>query len=140
MPALTLGEAATHPVAASRPDVVPMTEPNRRKHTRFEIPVEVALTWSDGRATVITDDLGAGGCRLSMDHPPPENALVKVRIASGGRRDAAVGLARVAWIRPGTPAQFGLAFAPALVEAMLPLLKALVSSTRREPPTSPPAG
>jgi hypothetical protein len=122
---------------------------NRRRHTRFAVPVAVELSWSGGAVTAVTDDLSAGGCRLPLAAPPPAGTLVKVWIRTEGGDLGAAGVARVAWAQPGQPAQgeapgvlgaCGLSFAPSLIEAMPPLLRRLVGAAPLDVLPAPGAG
>jgi hypothetical protein len=107
---------------------------HRRGYTRFPMSVVVEVSGFGGSATFATDDLGAGGCRISYSPGLPAGALVKVRLRSDRTPRTAAGLARVAWVRGG---QVGIAFSPPLIEDVVPFVRALVGE---DEPLQTPSG
>ena len=107
-----------------------MTPADQRRYVRFKTPVTVELSGAGGFQTCLTDDLGAGGCRVTVVMPLQTGTAVRVRLRSDRGGQEASGTATVAWSSRNPPYQVGLAFSTLLVEGMVPFLRALIGPAR----------
>ncbi len=100
----------------------------RRRYVRFQVPVKVVLKGRGMNETCLTAEVGMGGCRITLSRPLPEGTLVHVDVSSTRHPETLSGSAQVVWIARQAPWHCGLEFAPVLVEAMGPFLRALVGA------------
>ena len=101
---------------------------DRRRYVRFQVPVKVAVKGRGLDEVCITQEVGLGGCRVTLSRPLPEGTLLHVDISSTRHPETLSGGAQIAWIAGKAPWQCGLEFSTTLVEAMGPFLRALVGS------------
>jgi hypothetical protein len=98
----------------------------RRRYVRFQVPVKVTVKGRGLDETCLTQEVGLGGCRITLSRSLPEGTLLHVEVSSTRHAETLSGGAQVAWMERQAPWQCGLEFSPALVEAMGPFLRALV--------------
>jgi PilZ domain len=66
-----------------------------------------------------SDDLGAGGCCITVDQPMAKGTRVSVSLASSQSNTEPQGGATVAWSSQASPYRVGLAFSDALAEQVI---------------------
>lgn len=112
-----------------------MTSPERRRYVRYDTRTTIELTVRGQRHRCETDDLGAGGCRVTLPVELRKGEPVEVRLSASGTTVVADGKAVVAWVTHGTPCRVGLCFSDATAEQVIPLMQALLGSValEREP-------
>jgi len=108
-------------------------ERERRRYVRFALPVRVAVKGRGLSETCIAEQLGMGGCMLTLSRLLPEGAQIQVELSTEGPAQPVSGAAQIAWVSPAAPWNTGLSFSPPLVEAMGPFLRALVGSAPLTP-------
>jgi hypothetical protein len=97
----------------------------RRRFERYTVPTVLEIEDLPFRQRVGTTDISAAGCQVRLQHPLASGADVEVKVEVQGAGQAR-GTARVAWENVSDPRHVGLVFAPALAEALLPILRKLV--------------
>jgi len=102
-----------------------MDVPDRRKFERYTVPTTLEIEDLGYRQRVGTSDISASGCQVRLRRRLASAATVEVKIEVQGAGEAR-GRATVAWEDLSDPHHVGLVFAPALAEAMLPILRKLV--------------
>jgi hypothetical protein len=102
----------------------------RRRYARFQVPVKVVVKGGGLNETCLTDQVGMGGCEITLSRRLPEGTLLQVELSSTRLQDSLSGTAQVAWTSADAPWHTGLSFSQSLVEAMGPFLRALVGSAR----------
>ncbi|HET6437397.1 MAG TPA: PilZ domain-containing protein [Anaeromyxobacter sp.] len=107
-----------------------MAQSERRRYARFQIPLDVVVKGHGLDEACPTEEVGMGGCRLTLSRRLPEGTTLHVEIRSPHAAEPLAGAAQVAWVTPTAPFHTGLAFAPALVEAMGPFLRTVVGNAR----------
>jgi hypothetical protein len=105
---------------------VHVSQPEQRRFARYDVDSTVELTSSAGRQVFHTEDLGAGGCRITVLRPLDKGAAVTVRLTSDRTKLEASGQATVAWASQGEPYRVGLAFTDGLAEQVIPFMLALL--------------
>lgn len=110
-----------------------MPGPERRRFVRYETRASIELAAGGQRHRGETDDLGAGGCRLSLPFTLEKGDAVDVRLGSPGASLVAQGGAVVAWVTHGVPCRVGLAFSDVMAEQVIPLMHALHGAASTEP-------
>lgn len=100
----------------------------RRRYVRFQVPVKIGVKGRGLDETCLTAEVGLGGCRITLSRHLPEGTLLHVDVSSTRHPDSLSGGAQIVWIAPEAPWHCGLEFAPSLVEAMGPFLRALVGN------------
>jgi hypothetical protein len=98
----------------------------RRRYTRFRVPVKIVLKGSGLEETCFTFEIGLGGCSFTLSRRLPEGALLHVELSATRLAQPVSGTAQVAWTSASAPWATGLSFSPTLVEAMGPFLRGLV--------------
>jgi hypothetical protein len=111
-----------------------LAEGERRRYTRFQLPVRVAVKGRGLAESCVATEVGMGGCRLILSRQLPEGTSLQVELSVDGPVAPVGGAAQVAWAVSKAPWDTGLSFAPALVEAMGPFLRALVGGAPLTPP------
>jgi hypothetical protein len=99
-----------------------MTAPEQRRFVRYEVRTEVEFELDGRRHRCQTDDLGAGGCRITTPHPMERGLALELSLGAGP--SAARGRATVAWATVAEPYRIGLAFSDALAEQAIRLILA----------------
>jgi hypothetical protein len=102
--------AKTVPSPAAAPAV------EQRRFVRYQVDAHVEITHPGGRASVSTEDLGAGGCRAVVPQPLEKGLSVTVRLTAPGCGTAVSGPARVAWASRAPPYRIGLQFSDEVAE------------------------
>ena len=110
-----------------------MAEGERRRYTRFRIPLRITVKGRGLAETCIAAEVGMGGCRVTLSRALPEGSPLQVELFADGLAQSLGGGAQVAWVASKAPFETGLSFAPALVEAMGPFLRALVGGASLTP-------
>jgi len=110
-----------------------LAERERRRYVRFALPVQVAVKGRGLSETCTAEQLGMGGCMITLSRLLPEGAPLQVELSAEGRAPKVGGTAQVAWASPEAPFSTGLSFSAPLVEAMGPFLRALVGSAPLRP-------
>lgn len=113
----------------------PFTE--RRRHVRHDIRLAVEVTGAGLSARCITEEIGAGGCSITLAQPVPVGTLLRVRLSAYGSSGEVAGVAQVVWASPGARGRIGLAFAAGLVELMEPFLRAAIAERQLALPAEP---
>jgi hypothetical protein len=122
----------SHVLARVEQSRVSMYQPEHRRFPRYDVHASVEVTTDKGRQQLQTEDLGAGGCRITVASPLEKGTMVGVRLTSSGTALEAKGQARVAWASQGEPYRVGLAFDDGLAEQVIPvMLKILEASQNR---------
>ncbi len=103
-----------------------MSGNERRRYSRFQVPVKIVVRGRGLEETCLTAEVGLGGCGITLSRQLPEGALVHVELSSTRLPHGLTGTAQVAWTSAAAPWRTGLSFSAALVEAMGPFLRALV--------------
>jgi len=103
-----------------------LAERERRRYARFALPVRVAVKGRGLSETCIAEQIGRGGCMLTLSRLLPEGAQLQVELFADGPVRPVGGAAQVAWVSPSAPWHTGLSFSAPLVEALGPFLRALV--------------
>lgn len=103
-----------------------MSQTEHRRYARYDVESIVELTAAGRRQDFATEDLGAGGCRVTVPEPIGKGTVVTVRLRSERTRLEPSGQATVAWASQAPPYRVGLAFADALAEQVIPFMLALL--------------
>jgi len=109
-----------------------VTGPERRRFIRYETRTTIELTVRGQRHRCETEDLGAGGCRLTLPFELTKGEPVEVRLSAAGTAVVADGRAVVAWVTHGTPCRIGLCFSDAMAEQVIPLMQSLLGAVQVE--------
>lgn len=109
-----------------------MNGPERRRFVRYDTRTTLELTVRGQRHRCETDDLGAGGCRLTLPFELQKGEPVEVRLTATGTNLVADGKAVVAWVTHGTPCRVGLCFSDATAEQVIPLMQSLLGAAALE--------
>lgn len=109
-----------------------MTAPERRRFVRYETRTTIELTVRGQRLRCETEDLGAGGCRITLPLELRKGEPVEVRLSATDTRAVAEGKAVVAWVTHGTPCRVGLCFNDAMAEQVIQLMQALLGNVAME--------
>lgn len=109
---------------------VSVADRERRRFARFQIPLKVLLKGRDLDETCLTDQVGMGGCRLTLSRRVPEGTLLQVELCSPRLAGSLGGTATVVWSSDAAPFHTGLSFSASLVEAMRTFLPPLVGGAR----------
>ncbi len=107
-----------------------MADRERRRYTRFQVPVKISVKGRGLEEVCLTNEVGMGGCGITLSRQLPEGALLQVELSSARVADSLSGTAQIVWASPEAPWRTGLSFSAPLVEAMGPFLRALVGSAR----------
>lgn len=130
-----------------------------RRAARVAARCATEVRFGAGRWTGLTEDLGAGGCRIVARLALRPGEPVSLKLRFGGVRDALEVVGTVAWSTPKPPWTTGVAFArgqeekakrfvkavlaaaPELAEAQHPEggFRAAKAAPRPTPPPAPPA-
>lgn len=102
----------------------------RRRYTRFQVPVKISVKGRGLEEVCLTTEVGQGGCGITLSRRLPEGTLLHVELSSSRVPDAISGTAQIAWTSPAAPWRTGLSFSHTLVEAMGPFLRTLVGTAR----------
>ena len=113
-----------------------MTGPERRRFVRYDTRTTIELTVRGQRHRCETEDLGAGGCRLTLPFELAKGDPVEVKLSATGTTVVADGRAVVAWVTHGTPCRIGLCFSDAMAEQVIPLMQSLLGSVALEHETA----
>ena len=105
----------------------------RRRYTRFQVPVKIVVKGRGLEETCLTDQVGMGGCGITLSRRLGEGTLLQVELSSTRLPDSLTGTAQVVWAAPEAPWRTGLSFSAPLVEAMGPFLRKLVGTARLTP-------
>jgi len=100
-----------------------VTGPERRRHPRYELHVSVEVTHDGGHHRCESEDLGAGGCRITLPAALPRGAQVHVRLTSPATRLAPEGAGVIAWGSGGAALRVGIAFSDPLAEQVVPFIQ-----------------
>jgi hypothetical protein len=103
-----------------------VSDRERRRYVRFQVPVKISVRGRGLEETCLTVEVGLGGCGVTLSRHVPEGALLHVELSSTRLPQAINGTAQVVWITASAPWRAGLEFSPTLVEAMGPFLRGLV--------------
>ncbi len=121
-----------------------MLDKERRRYARFQVPVKIVVRGRGLQETCLTDQVGMGGCGVTLSRRLPEGTLVQVELSSVRLTEPLSGTAQVVWSSAEAPWHTGLSFSAPLVEAMGPFLRTLVGTARLtiegqpEPGATPP--
>jgi len=102
----------------------------RRRYTRFQIPLKIVVKGRGMQETCLTDQVGMGGCGLTLSRRLAEGTLLQVELSSTRLPDSLSGTAQIVWASSQAPWHTGLSFSAGLVEAMGPFLRTLVGTAR----------
>ncbi len=102
----------------------------RRRYARFQVPLKIVVKGRGLQETCLTDQVGMGGCGITLSRRLPEGTLLQVELSSVRLADSLSGTAQVAWASAQAPWHAGLSFSAPLVEAMGPFLRKLVGTAR----------
>ncbi len=105
-----------------------MAEAERRRYARFQVPVKIAVRGRGLEEVCLTNEVGLGGCGITLSRRLPEGTLLQVELSSARVPEALSGTAQVVWTSEGAPWRTGLSFSHSLVEGMGAFLRALVGS------------
>ncbi len=97
-----------------------------RRFLRYDVSSTVELAAGPYRGSFETQDLGAGGCRITVDRPLEKGTAVTVRLRSDKSRIQPSGQARVAWASHAEPFHLGLAFSDDLAEQVIAFMQDLL--------------
>lgn len=116
-----------------------MLDKERRRYTRFQVPVKIVVKGRGLEETCLTDQVGMGGCGITLSRRLSEGTLLQVELSSTRLADSLAGTAQVVWASAQAPWHTGLSFSAPLVEAMGPFLRTLVGTARltTEPQAEP---
>jgi hypothetical protein len=103
---------------------VPAVE--NRRFLRYDVSSTVELAAGAFHGSFETQDLGAGGCRITIDRPLEKGTGVTVRLRSEKSRAQPSGQARVAWASHAEPFHVGLAFSDDLAEQVIDFMQDLL--------------
>ncbi len=107
-----------------------MADRERRRFERFQIPLKILVKGRDLDETCLTDQVGLGGCRVTLSRRVPQGTLLQVELCSPRLAGSLSGTATVAWTSDAAPFHTGLSFSASLVEAMRTFLPPLVGGAR----------
>jgi hypothetical protein len=110
-----------------------LTDQERRRYVRFTLPVQVAVKGRGLSESCLAEQLGMGGCMITLSRQLPEGAQLLVELSADGPAQPVGGAAQVAWTSPAAPWRTGLSFSAPLVEAMGPFLRGLVGAASLTP-------
>jgi hypothetical protein len=113
-------------------DRLSVTAPDRRRFVRYDTRTTIELVARGQRHRCETDDLGAGGCRVTLPFTLEKGTSVEVRLTASGTPLVAHGGAVVAWATHGEPCRLGIAFSDAVAEQVIPLMQALLGAVPLE--------
>jgi hypothetical protein len=109
-----------------------VSAPERRRFVRYDTQTTIELVIRGQRHRCETDDLGAGGCRLTLPFALDKGLPVEVKLTATGTNLVATGQAVVAWATHGEPCRIGLAFSDAVAEQVIPLMQSLLGAVPLE--------
>jgi hypothetical protein len=98
----------------------------RAQRLAARCPAEVAF--GAGRWTGLTEDLGAGGCRIVARLALRPGEPISLKLRFGGVRDALDVVGTVAWTAPKPPWRTGVAFARGQEEKAKRFVKAVMAA------------
>ena len=110
-----------------------MAESERRRYVRFALPVRVAVKGRGLSESCAAEQLGMGGCMITLTRQLPEGAQLQVELSAEGPLEPVAGIGQIAWVSPAAPWRTGLSFSAPLVEAMGPFLRGLVGPAKLTP-------
>jgi hypothetical protein len=113
-------------------------KPENRRFVRYEVQATVELSVQGQRRSVETDDLGAGGCRLTLAQPLEKGSTIMVRLHSRRTKREASGSAVVAWASAAEPYRVGLSFSDAVAEQVIPFMQDLLGDVAISTPVRKP--
>ncbi len=117
-----------------------MLDKERRRYARFQVPVKIVVKGRGLQETCLTDQIGMGGCGITLSRRLPEGTLLQVELSSVRLADSLSGTAQVVWASAEAPWHTGLSFSAPLVEAMGPFLRTLVGPARLAADARPEPG
>ncbi len=107
-----------------------MLDKERRRYARFQVPIKILVKGRGLQETCLTDQIGMGGCGITLSRRLSEGTLLQVELSSVRLADSLSGTAQVVWASAEAPWHTGLSFSAPLVEAMGPFLRTLVGTAR----------
>jgi len=108
------------------PSQSPGAPVEKQRLVRYEIDARFEIVHAGGRATCPTEDLGAGGCRITVGLPLEKGTVVSVRLTSPASDLAAAGPATVAWASRTEPYQVGLQFSDEVAEQAIEFIQSVL--------------
>lgn len=101
-----------------------------RRYVRYEVPFTVHVS-AGGQVQVCQgEDLGAGGCRAVVLHPPQRGQEVHLRLRTDRMALEVSGQATVAWAQRDPPYRVGFEFSAPLAEKAVAFIHALLGPVR----------
>ena len=102
--------------------------PERRRYVRYELDARVELQAGGRRTTYQTEDLGAGGCRITVAQPLEKGAEVAIRLSAPASPVVVTGTATVAWASRTEPFRVGLQFSDEVAEQAIGFIHSVLGS------------
>jgi len=100
----------------------------KRRFVRYEVDARVEYVVAGQRQAHPTEDLGAGGCRLTVGRLIEKGTVLEVRLTSSICAAVVSGRATVVWASRTEPFQVGLQFSDEVAEQAIGFIHAVLGA------------